>query len=91
MYEKVKAEVSWDTTSKAPIGITWVDNNKGDEANPECRSRLVARHIKYNSKEKNRFAATPPLEAQTLLFSMAVAEGVGFKRGKRQRGLKLVF
>ena len=76
VYEKVKGEVCWNTTGKGPIGTRWVDINKGDEVNPEYRSMLVAQQIKYNSKEKNSFAATPPSEAQKLLLSMAVTEGV---------------
>ena len=28
---------------KAPISVRWVDVNKGDDENPNCRSRLVAR------------------------------------------------
>ena len=51
----------------------------------------MAQQIKHHSKDKNIFAATPPLEAQKLLFSMAVTEGVGFKRGEREHGLKLAF
>ena len=39
--------------------------------------------IKKNitSKDKNILAATPPLEAQKLLFSMAVTEGIGYEAG----------
>ena len=59
-------------TGKGPVGTRWMDVNKGDERSPEYRSRLVAQQIKYISKEKRIFAATPPLEAQKLLFSMVV-------------------
>lgn len=52
---------------------------------------MVAQQKKYNSKDKNIFAATPPLEAHKLLFSMAVTEGVGFEAGKREKGMKLSF
>ena len=37
------------------------------------------------------FAATPPLEAQKLLFSMAVTEGIGYQRGEKENGFKLAF
>ena len=89
VYEKVREEVCWSVTGKGPIGTRWIDINKGDEQNPEHRSRLVAQQVKYNSKEKNIFAATPPLEAQKLLCSMAVTEGVWFNRGERGKGLQL--
>ena len=80
----MKEEVCWAVTGKGPIGTRWIYINKGDEANPECRSRLVAQQIKYNSKEEDIFAATPPLEAQKLLFSMAVQKEFD-SRGERKR------
>ena len=91
VYEKVREEVCWAVTGKGPIGTKWIDINKGDESKPEYRSRLVAQQVKYNSKEKNIFAATPPLEAQKLLFSMAVTEGIGFQKGEKEKGMKLAF
>ena len=91
VYEKVREDVCWAVTGKAPIGIRWIDIHKSDDTIPDYRSRLVAQQVKYHSKEKNIFAATPPLEAQKLLFSMAVTEGVGFRKGEREHGLKLAF
>ena len=38
--------------------------------------RLVAKEIKRDKRD-DLFAATPPLEAKKMLFSMAVTEGVG--------------
>ena len=35
------------------------------------------------------FAATPPLEALNLLFSMAMADGIGFKQGMAHAGRAL--
>ena len=37
------------------------------------------------------FAATPPLECKKMLFSMAVTEGIGYQRGKRNQGKVLDF
>ncbi len=37
------------------------------------------------------FAATPPLEAKKLLLSLAVTEGIGFKKGCKAKGYKLDF
>ena len=34
VYEKVSANECWRETGKAPIGVRWVDINKGDTANP---------------------------------------------------------
>ena len=39
MYEKVPIQKGWANTGKDPIGIRWGDVNKGDDANPEYRSR----------------------------------------------------
>ena len=44
--------------------------NKGDEENPEYRSRLVAKEIKKDKRE-DLFAATPPHEANKSIFALA--------------------
>ena len=62
VYKKVPMEERWKSTGSKPIKVKWVDINKGDEINPEYRSRLVAKEIK-NDKRDDLFAATPPLEA----------------------------
>ena len=53
------------------IPVRWVDINKGSEAAPEYRSRLVVMETKRRStidpQDKGAvFAATPPLEALRL-------------------------
>ena len=35
------------------------------------------------------FAATPPLEVLTIMLSVAMAEGVGYRKGREEEGLKL--
>ena len=42
VYEKRPIEECLRVTGKKPMGIRWVDTNKGDELNPEYRSRIVA-------------------------------------------------
>ena len=74
-----------EKTGRALITTKWVDINKGDEFNEELRSRLVAKEIKTD-KRTDLFAATPPLEAKKILFSLAVTEGVGHPRGKNTQG-----
>ena len=64
---------------------------KATKRTPITDPDFVAQQVKLNSKEKHVFAATPPLEAQKLLFAMAVTEGVGFKQGDREHGRKLAF
>ena len=45
VYIKVPVKQCWDETGKAPIGVRWVDINKGDEEDPDYRSRLVAQEV----------------------------------------------
>ena len=42
VYVKVPVRECLEKTGKKPIGVKWVDINKGDEERPEYRSRLVA-------------------------------------------------
>ena len=46
VYDKAPLEDCYRITGKPPIGIRWVDVNKGDEVNPNYRSRLVVKEIK---------------------------------------------
>ncbi len=46
-----------------------VDTSKGDKEKPEYRCRLVSKEIK-NDKREDLFAATPPLVAKKLFFSL---------------------
>jgi hypothetical protein len=50
----------------------------------------VAKEIRVN-KRLDLFAATPPLEAVKILFSLAVTEGIGFIGGRRRFGKQLEF
>ena len=65
VYQKVPKEMS---QGKKVITTRWVDTNKGDEHQPEYRSRLVGREIKYN-KRTDLYAATPPLEMLKILVA----------------------
>ena len=73
---------------KNPIGVRWVDINNGDDEEPDYRSRLVAQEVSMDKRE-DLFAATPPLEAKKMLFSWAVTEGIGYKEGLREKGMKV--
>ena len=84
---KVPEQEAWDVTGKSPIGVRWIDINKGDTQNWEYRSRLVAKEIKRDKRDV-MFAATPPLEAKKAPFSLAVTEEFGSTKhsGGRRRG-----
>jgi hypothetical protein len=56
-----------------PITVRWVDVNKGDDVNPNIRSRLVARQIRGPGEEAT-FAPTPPLEKLRTIISMAATD-----------------
>ena len=51
VYIKVPVKECWDVTGRAPIGCRWVDVNKGDEDNPEYRSRNVAHDLKHDRNQ----------------------------------------
>ena len=89
-YDKVPITESWEVTGKGPIGSRWIDINKGDDDKPEYRSRLVAKEIN-RSPSAEMFAATPPLEAKNMLFSMAVTD-FAQNRAIKSKGIqKLLF
>ena len=60
------------------IKTRWIDINKGDRANPNYRSRLVAKEFRDGNQE-GLFASTPPLEALKLLISMTATIDQGLK------------
>ncbi len=60
-------------TGKGPISVRWVDVNKGDDINPNYRSRLVARELKATDRSNNSyFAPAPPLEALRTVLSLSL-------------------
>ena len=77
--EYFEAKVAWEkrmmrevrrVTGKPPITVRWVDVNKGDNVNPNIRSRLVARQIRQAGEDPT-FAPTPPFEALRSILSIA--------------------
>jgi len=90
VYTKVPLVQCWNRTGKKPIGVRWIDINKGDDKQPKYRSRLVAKEIKIDNRD-DLFAATPPLEAKKLLLTLAMTESYGFQWGSNKSRLKLDF
>jgi hypothetical protein len=77
LWETVDEKICWEETNRAPIILKWVDRNKGDEAHPNYRSRLVVREVKKASKplaEFESFSAMPPLEALKVLCSLMTSK-----------------
>ena len=80
VYERRPRTDAKSMTGKAPIKLRWVDTNKGDEKNPNYRSRIVAMEFKKDSR-LDLFAPTPPLEAMKMIISNASSGGV-HERGR---------
>ena len=74
LYTKVPIKEVYQATGKGPISVRWIDINKGDDENPEYRSRWVAREM-GKSEDEDLFAATPALDAINMLLSIAVTTG----------------
>ena len=72
VYTKVAREEAYRLTGGAPIAVKWVDTNKGDDEEPNCRSRLVAKDYRRKGDD-SIFAPTPPLESFRTLLMMAAA------------------
>ena len=70
IYEDASAGDRLARVGKPPVGTKWVDTARGDDQNPQYRSRLVVTEVRRPWSEK-RTAATPPLEALRLLVAPA--------------------
>jgi len=81
VYLKRPMKENYEVTGKGPIGVRWIDISKGDAADEEYRSRVVAQEVNNTKAKDNIFAATPPLESKKMLFSLAVTEGIGYGEG----------
>ena len=90
VYEKVPIDQCCNSTGRTLMTIKWVDINQGDKVYHDYRSRLVAKELKLD-KRLDLFAPTTPLEAKKVLFSAAATEGIGYKHGDWNSGMKLNF
>ena len=75
-YEKVPITECRQKTGRGPISVRRIDMRKGDDVNPNYRSRLVAREINTYTRS-DLFAATPPLEALKVILSMTATANRG--------------
>ena len=71
VYTKVPREIS---KGKKVIKTRWIDINKGDEASPDLRSRLVGKEF-ADSIDPGLYAATPPVEAMRVILSRSATVG----------------
>ena len=76
MWEEADLQECFDKKGRGPIGIRWVDVDKGFGV---YRSPLVAKDSKPRSKiddKEGLFAATPPLELVKVLIMKAEKDHV---------------
>ena len=86
MWELADADKVLKTADAKCVRTRWVICNKGDEANPDIRARLVA--CELNTYQTDDFyASTPPLEAKRLLLSQMATQ----RRMEDGRALELSF
>ena len=72
VYEFATVEECRRVTGRSPIKSRWIDINKGDDLNPNYRSRWVAKEFRTND-DFELFAATPPLDALRYVISLAAS------------------
>ena len=71
VIEGVSLQEALDDPDHVLIGGRWVTSNKQDAQNPDCRGRYVGQEINRGGEADAAFyAATPPLEAKRMLFSL---------------------
>ena len=58
------------------IPSKWLDQNKGDNASPNYRSRLVGCEFAHDTRD-DLFAATPPLESLRAILAICAARQKG--------------
>ena len=58
------------------ISTKWIEYNKGDEATPNYRARLVGREVAYDKRD-DLYAATPPLESLRGILSICASRQGG--------------
>ena len=68
VYSKVPRSEAYINGAKV-ITTKWLDINKGDDQEPNYRSRLVGRELKLDNR-LDLFAATPPLEALRIMCAI---------------------
>ena len=73
VWQKVSRTYAKEVSGRNPITVKWIDINKGDDANPVYRSRLVAREVRM-PWEASIFAPTPPLESLRSVLSLAATD-----------------
>jgi len=80
VHYKVPLEECHDMTGEEPVGTKWLKTKVGDESDYNIRARLDAQ-VFNKGKLEATFAATLPWEAEKMLFSLSVIEGICYGPG----------
>ena len=75
VYEYSTEAEARERRGRKPVGLKWIDTNKGGADAPRYRSRLVCTEVRHEGVEPI-FSATPPLETLRVLLSVAFQEDV---------------
>ena len=75
MYEYSTEAESRTRAGRNPVGLKWIDTNKGSAEAPRYRSRLVCTEVRHKGVEKI-FLSTFPLETLRVLLGVACQEDV---------------
>ena len=73
VYEYSTEAKSRARTGRNPVGLKWMDTDKGSAEAPRYRSRLVCTEVRLKGVEPI-FSATPPLETLRVLLCVACQE-----------------
>ena len=77
VIEGIPTEEALADPDRIIVGGRWVTSNKQDAEHPDCRGRFVGKGINHGGEADAAFyAATPPLEAKRMLFSIWARERV---------------
>ena len=85
VWEYSTTDECYQETGRKPLGVRWVDTDKGDKDRPDYRSRLVVQETRSQSTIEPGdvgavFAATPPLECLRLVCSEVMSSDPAEKK-----------
>ena len=75
VYEYSTEAEATARTGRNPVGLKWIDTNKGSAETPRYRSCLVCTELRHKGVEPI-FSATLPLETLRVLLTVACQEDV---------------
>ena len=91
VWQKIQRSLAKERGRKI-VKSRWIDINKGDDVNPNYRSRMVGKEFN-NGETEGLFAATPPLESLKLILSWAATGDISPRgdvtKGRRRKSIMI--